>query len=145
MLVPFYYGGNMNFYTNAKQYGSVVLVRGIKDGKRYIDKVKFQPTLYHDSTKKTDYKSLENKYVQPVKFDSINAARDYINRYKDVHNFEIYGNTAYNFQWISEIYPGKFEYDTSLIKIVSYDIETTVGSRLYDKSHKIVVRKKQKV
>lgn len=116
----------LNFYLNSKLYGNNVLVRGIRDGKRFIEKVPFQPTLYSRVNKPTGFKSLNDEYLLPVVFDDINAARDYIKRFKDVENFPVFGNTAYQFQLISENYKGEIEYDLSQIKVMSIDIETTV-------------------
>lgn len=117
----------MSFYLNSKQYGNQVLVRGIRDGKRFIEKVPFQPTLYCRVNKETGFKSLNDENLLPTQFDDINAARAYIQKYKDVDNFPIFGNTAYQFQWISENYKGEIDYDLSQIKVMSIDIETTVN------------------
>ena len=116
----------MNFYLNSKLYGNNVLVRGIRNGKRFIEKVPFQPTLYCRVNRDAGFKSLDGEQLRPTLFDDINHARDYIKKYKDVENFPIFGNTAYQFQWISEQYKGEVEYDLSQIKVMSIDIETTV-------------------
>lgn len=116
-----------NFYTNSKQYGNQVLVRGIKDGKRFIGKDKFRPTLYSLSPKETKFKSLFDEPLAPVRFSDINDARQYVKQYEGVHNFKIFGNTNYQFQWISECYRGKVEYNPDQIDTQTIDIETTVN------------------
>jgi DNA polymerase elongation subunit (family B) len=116
----------MSFYLNSKLYGNNVLVRGIRDGKRFIERVPFQPTLYSRVNRETGFKSLFDENLLPTVFDDINAARNYIQKYKDVDNFPVFGNTAYQFQWISEEYKNEIDYDLSQIKVMSIDIETTV-------------------
>ena len=116
----------MQFYLNSKLYGNNVLTRGIRNGKRFIEKVPYQPTLFCRVNRETGFKSLNDENLLPTVFDDINAARDYIKKYKDVDNFPVFGNTAYQFQWISDNYKGEVEYDLSQIKVMSIDIETTV-------------------
>lgn len=103
-----------------------MLTRGIRNGSRFIEKVPFQPTLYSRVNKQTGFQSLQKEHLLPTVFDDINAARNYVQKYRDVDNFPIFGNSAYQFQWISENYKGDIEYDLSQIKVMSFDIETTV-------------------
>jgi DNA polymerase elongation subunit (family B) len=117
----------MKFFTNSKQYGNNILVRGVDNGVRFQDKIAFKPTLFCRTPKEAGFRSLEGESLAPVKMADINAARDYIQNYRDVENFPIFGNTAYQFQWINENYKGLIEYDLDQIKVSSFDIETTVN------------------
>jgi DNA polymerase elongation subunit (family B) len=63
--------------------------------------------------------------LEGVKFPSIKEARDFVQQYKEVSNFPIYGNTNYGYQFISKLFPGMVEFDASLMKIVTIDIETS--------------------
>lgn len=119
-----------NFYLNYRQYGNQVLIRGYREGKRFISKEKFKPTLYSLSNNNSDskYKSLFDENLKPHKFEDINGAKEFVKKYQHVHNFKIFGNTSYHFQWCNEIYPGIVEYDVSLIKTMTLDIETSVGT-----------------
>jgi len=115
-------------YTSVFQYGSKILVRGYDhNGKPYKQKVEFEPTLFVDS-KKTDqtseWKTLEGKTVYPFKPGSIKDCKEFIERYKDVSGFGIYGLNQYEYQYISDRYPDEIIADTSLIKICTVDIET---------------------
>lgn len=116
-----------NFYTNTKQWGNNILVRGIKDGKRYTSREKFQPTLFQNTNKSSNFKSLSGEPLQANKFSNIYDAKEFVKRYKDVHNMKLYGNEAYQFQWIAECYPNVIEYDPSLIRTLTVDAETTVN------------------
>ena len=116
-------------YTNVFQYGNKILVRGYDtNGKPYKQKFDFEPTLFVDS-KKTDqtseWKTLEGKTVYPIQPGSINDCKDFIERYKDVSGFGIYGLNQYEYQYISDRYPGEIIPDTNLIKITTIDIETS--------------------
>ena len=113
----------MNFYTNVVLVGNEILSRGYADGKHYKNREEFFPTLYVQSNKKTKYKTLEGNYVEKVKPGTIRETRDFINKYENIDNFEIYGNTRYINQYISDNYPGEVKFDISKIKLIIIDIE----------------------
>ena len=113
----------MEFYTNISRYGNSLLYRGYKDGKRMHVKVPFSPTLYVPVEKPTQFKSLDGKYVEPVKLENMREAKEFMERYKDVSNFEIYGNTNYIAQYVTEHWPGEIQFDRNLINVTYIDIE----------------------
>lgn len=113
----------MEFYTNLSRYGNSLLYRGYKDGKRMHVKVPFSPTLYVPVEKPTQFKSLDGKYVEPVKLENMREAKEFVERYKDVSNFEIYGNTNYIAQYVAEHWPGEIKFDRNLINVTNIDIE----------------------
>ena len=115
----------MNFYTYARHYGDKILVRGVKDGKRFISKHNFRPTLFVKSDKPSKYKSIYGENVSPIQFESNKEATAFYDRYKDVSNFPIFGQDYYGYQYITEKYPGPVEWDAKKRKIYSIDIETT--------------------
>ena len=115
-----------SFYTYAKHYGNSMLFRGIENGKRVTRQRPYQPTLFVRSDKPTHYKSMYGEQVSPIKFDSNKEAAEFVDTYKDVSNFPIYGQTNWNYQFLTENYPDDIEWDMSQIKILSIDIETTV-------------------
>ena len=91
----------MKFYTSVNLYGNNILVRGVNNGKKVQDRVPFKPTLFVKSQKQTKYKSLFGENLEEFKFESINEAKDYVQRYKDVENFPIFGNTNFAYQYIT--------------------------------------------
>ena len=115
----------MLFYTNVHSRGNYVYFRGFKEGKRVNEKIAFQPTLYVRSGKESEFKSLKGENLEKKKFNTINEARDFVRKYREVSNFPVYGNTNYAYQFISKIFPKQVEPDFSLIKIVTIDIETS--------------------
>ena len=116
----------MLFYTNILAKGNNVFFRGFKDGKRVSQKIDFKPSLYVKSnSKNTQYKSMWGEPLEKLNFDTISEARNFIKQYKDVENFHIFGNFNYGYQFINKVFPNTIDFDTSLLKIVTIDIETT--------------------
>ena len=114
----------MRFYTNVQLVGDHVLVRGYENGRNFMTREKFYPTLFVPSKKKTKYKTLEGDYVETIQPGTVRECRDFIKKYDGVENFKIYGNTGYIYQYISEKYPEEeIKFDTTKIKISTIDIE----------------------
>ena len=113
------------FYTNVAIRGDNILLRGYRDGKQIKEKIPFRPTLFVPSSEKTNYKTLDGRFVEPVQPGSINDCRDFIKRYQGVSNIEIFGNTDYIYQFIGDNYSGDVDYDTSCLRVANIDIETT--------------------
>jgi DNA polymerase elongation subunit (family B) len=114
----------MRFYTNVQMVGDHFLVRGYENGRHFMTKEKFDPTLFVPSNKKTKYQTLEGEYVEAVQPGSVRDCREFIKRYEGVENFKIYGNTGYIYQYISENYPEEeIKFDTNKVKITTLDIE----------------------
>jgi DNA polymerase elongation subunit (family B) len=116
----------MKFYTHFTRYGNNILVRGYRNGKRFAEKIDYNPTLYLPSRTPTEYKTLDGSFVSPVQQGTMRDATEFVKQYEDVGNFKIYGSTNYPYVYINETYQGKVDYDTSLIRIANIDIE--VGS-----------------
>jgi len=114
----------MRFYTNVQMVGDNFLVRGYEDGKHFMTREKFYPTLFVPSKRKTKYKTLEGDYVESVDPGTVRECREFIRKYSEVENFKIYGNDRYIYQYISEKYPEEeIKFDVSKIKITTIDIE----------------------
>ena len=106
----------MKFYTNVEQAGNRLLVRGYDAGSAFSYRVSFNPTLYVPTKNYTDWKTLEGSCVEPMKMGSINSAKEFIKEYKEVPDFDIYGNTRYLYQYIAEEHPEEhIKFDTSRI------------------------------
>ena len=115
----------MKFYTSVEQSGNSILVRGYENGKKFQDKVQFNPTLFLPSAKQEEWKTLDGKNVRPVKQGGIRDAKQFIEDHKDIEDFQIYGQTRFLNQYIFEQYPDdEIKYDTSKIRVFTLDIET---------------------
>jgi DNA polymerase elongation subunit (family B) len=116
----------MEFYTSVVQYGSKMLVRGYDEsGNSFKHKVDYRPTIYVPSKNPTEFKTLDGKFVAPLQPGTIRDTKDYIERYKEVQGFEIYGNNNFVAQYISDNYHGEIIHDTDKIKVFTIDIETS--------------------
>lgn len=116
--------GIMSFYTCVNRYGSQLLFRGYTDnGTRIHKRVKYKPTFYLPSNKASEWKALDETPVEPMKFDSISEAADFMEKYKDVDNFTVHGNNNYVAQFIQEAYPGKIQFNANFIRVGNIDIE----------------------
>ena len=113
----------MSFYTNVNLVGNNLLYIGYEDGQRIQRRFKFSPTLYVISNKPTNWKTLDGRYAKPIQFDTVGAARDFKDKYKDVEGFEVHGYDRYLYQYISSEFSNEVDYDIKTLKITSLDIE----------------------
>ena len=113
------------FYTNVQQYGNKLLVREIKNGKSNSFKVKFKPTLFVKTHEETKYRSVHGVPLAPITFGDINDAKEFTKMHSGVADYEVFGNTSYAYQYITENYSGEIDYDFSQLTIFTLDIETT--------------------
>jgi len=112
------------FYTNVVKYGNSLLLRYVNNGQAFKSKVPYRPTLFVPAKEASDWNTLEGKPVSPTKFESIKEGMEYVERYKDVEGFTFYGQTQFQYQYITETYPKTIQWDKDLIKMFSIDIET---------------------
>jgi DNA polymerase elongation subunit (family B) len=123
----------MKFYTNVEQAGNRLLVRGHENGHSFSYRVNFDPTLYIPTKNYSEWRTLEGDCVEPVKQGSINDAKEFIKRYRDVEDFDIYGNSRFLYQYIAEEYPqDELKFDSSAIRIFNIDIETAAENGFPD-------------
>ncbi len=115
-----------NYYTNVAAVGNNIFYRGVKDGRRIKLKIAYEPTLFLRSNKTTTFKSLEGVYLEPMKFESMREARDFVKRYDEVQGFEVYGNSSYQYAFIADEQKGMVEWSMEELSIAIIDIE--VGS-----------------
>lgn len=117
----------VKFYTNVFSLGNKIYLRGYsKDNRRVHEIVDYKPYLFTDNRKgeSTKYRTLWGKPVDRIDFSSISDARDFIKRYSDVSNMQIYGLTNFKYLYIYDQFHGDMDYDTSWINVISIDIET---------------------
>ena len=116
------------FYTSVKQIGNFIYERGYDDlGVSFAERVEYRPTFYITSNKKSDWVTLDNKSVSPIKPGSIRECKNWLEQYKDVDGISIYGHETAIYQYISDKYSTEIDsFDISKIKLYTLDIETTV-------------------
>ena len=119
-------------YTYVTQRGNTILSRGYHaNGERFNRKDTFTPTLFVDSKKGTDatteWKNLDDRPVYPVQPGTIKDCREFVDRYKEVSGFNVYGMTNWVSQFIAENYEGEIKFDITKTRIWYLDIETSIG------------------
>ena len=114
------------YYTNVAVQGNNILFRGIKNGRRVKMKIQYSPTLFLPSKKTSEWKTLFNENLEPMKFGDIRDARDFVRKYDGVENFKIYGNDRFEYAFIADEFVGQIDWDLQDIHVSIIDIE--VGS-----------------
>ena len=114
----------MNFYTNVSRYGNSILYRGYSpNGTAIQQKYKFKPTMFMPTQTESDWKTLDGKNVAPIQLESMSEARDFIKRYDEISNAEIYGTSNFIHQFITAKFPGHIEFNRSMVNVFNLDIE----------------------
>jgi len=110
------------FYTDFCKRGNQIFLRGYDKGLRISDKISYQPYLFipKDNGK---YRTIDGKPVDKLEFDSLNDAKDFLERYEGVSNMEIYGLTHFQYLYVFDEYRGDIDYDPKMVKVGILDIE----------------------
>ena len=114
----------MQFYTNVFPFGDKMLVRGYDNGRAFNRKIDFYPTLYVPSKKDSAWRTLEGTVIDEIKPGTVRETREFVKRYEAVDGFDIFGNTNYTCQFISDTYESDIRFDMEQIRVFSIDIET---------------------
>ena len=112
----------MDFYTSVFQRGDKIYSRGFTNGKRDTEVEQYNPYMFIQKPNGT-YKTLDGKAVERIDFDSISEAKDFLQRYSDVSNMEIFGLDMYTYTYIFDNFRGEINYDPNIINVVTIDIE----------------------
>ena len=114
-----------SFYTSVVRYGNSMLYRGYDaSGKRVIKKETFSPKFYVPAQKVTGWSGLDEVPVGAVEMPTMREAKAWLEQYKDVGGFNIYGTTNYIHQYITEKFPREIEFNRDAVNVMSLDIET---------------------
>ena len=139
----------MAFYTNFFLRSGKVYLRGYDKGLPFEDVVYCKPYLFAPA-KKGDYKTIDGKTVARVDFPNVREAREFVDKYKDIEQFQIYGSTNFAYVYVNDRFPGDVEFDSGKVSVVTLDIEcdSSDGFPNIDTADKkltsITIRKKKK-
>jgi DNA polymerase elongation subunit (family B) len=115
----------MQFYTHVFPFGNRMFVRGYENGRPFQSKLDYYPTLYVSSKKPdSEWRTLDGRMVDEVKPGLVKEVREFVKRYEDVQGFDIYGNTNYVCQYISDTYDYDINWDIDQVRTFFLDIET---------------------
>ena len=112
-----------NFYTSVVRHANNILYRGYKNGKPVKRRIPFKPTLFMAGNKGSGWTTLDDLPVDPIVFDSMSEAKDFVKRYEGVSNLSIHGNTNYVAQFVTEVFPNQIDYERGLVQVLNIDIE----------------------
>ena len=112
----------MAFYTNFFLRGSKLYIRGYDKGLPFDDVLYYKPYLFVPS-KKGSYKTISGKTVDKIEFSTAREARDFIEKYKDIDQFEVYGSTNFAYVYINDRFKGDIDFNSSLLSVITLDIE----------------------
>ena len=112
----------MAFYTSVYQRGDKIYMRGFDKGLRISDIEAYKPYMFIPK-QGGKYKTLDGREVGRLDFDSIGDAKDFVDKYKDVSNMEIFGINTFAYLYIFDNFKGDIDYDPQLVRIGTLDIE----------------------
>lgn len=112
----------MTFYTNFFLRGSKLYIRGYDKGLPFDDVLYYKPYLFVPA-KSGSYKTIDGKTVDKIEFSTVREAKDFIEKYKDIDQFQVYGSTNFAYVYINDRFKNDVEYDASLVSVLTLDIE----------------------
>jgi DNA polymerase elongation subunit (family B) len=113
-------------YTSVEVDRNKICYRGRDEEGREIRKqVSYRPSLFVPA-ELGHHKTYEGQPLARIEFNGIKEAREYVKRYSEIGNFDFYGNTNYQYAFISDVFTGKIPWDARRISVWKIDIE--VGS-----------------
>ena len=115
-----------SFYTNVQVYGNHILYIGVENGRKVRHKLEYSPTVFINSPKPSEYKTVSGTYVAPIIMGGIRETKEYIKTKENIDNFTVYGNQRFEYTYIYENFPQEINWDRSYINVCNIDIE--VGS-----------------
>ena len=113
----------MNFYTNVVEYKGKLLIRGVNNGQSYLSRISYNPKLFVPTKDNSIYKTLDNKNLKPVSFESISKAKHFFDQYKSIPEYKIYGMNRYQYQYIADHHKEDVQWNKDYIKIFTLDLE----------------------
>lgn len=122
-----------DFYTDVSLFKNKILLRGYDaHDKRIQQEIPYRPYLFVPSKDSSEYQTVRGQNVSKIEFDSIYDAKDFIKKYKDVSNFNIYGMDKFVYPYISDNFRGTINYRIPTIKVMYLDIEVDTSDGFPD-------------
>jgi DNA polymerase elongation subunit (family B) len=114
----------LRFYKSVHQHKDKLLVRSYEDGKHCLETVAYAPYVWvPDKDGTSPYVTLQGKPVVKREFANYWEYIKFKRDYEAVHGFRYYGMDKPIYSYIYDNYRGDIDYDPSLLRIVTLDIE----------------------
>ncbi len=114
------------FYTNLVLLGDDILYRGYEHGQRVQYRDRSSPVLFfvpQAQTKDTKFRTLDGRRAYKKKFSGAREAREVLKQYENTDGLEVHGYERFVYQHINQQFPNDIDYDMSMMKIYTIDIE----------------------
>ena len=114
------------FYTNLVLLGDDILYRGYEHGQRVQYRDRSSPVLFfvpNAQSKPTKFKTLDGRRAYKTQFNGAREAREVLKQYEDTDGLEVHGYERFVYQHINQQFPTDIDYDMSMMKIYTIDIE----------------------
>ncbi|MCG7944976.1 MAG: hypothetical protein N0C84_01370 [Candidatus Thiodiazotropha taylori] len=115
----------IDYYTNIRQYGNTVYVRGVKNGQEVRFKDYPEVTCYTLSDKDCGYKTIDGRNIKPSIRGQIKDVKNTAHEFKGT-NVEVFGFPYYQHQYILDNYKDSVtKWDKNHIRVFNIDIEVS--------------------
>ena len=114
------------FYTNLVLLGDDILYRGYEHGQRVQYRDRSSPVLFFvpkAQSKDTKYKTLDGRRAYKKQFNGAREAREVLKQYENTDGLEVHGYERFLYQHINQKFPTDIDYNMSMMKIYTIDIE----------------------
>ena len=114
------------FYTNLVLLGDDILYRGYEHGQRVQYRDRSSPVLFfvpQAQTKDTKFRTLDGRRAYKKQFSGAREAREVLKQYENTDGLEVHGYERFVYQHINQQFPNDIDYDMSMMKIYTIDIE----------------------
>lgn len=119
----------MTFYTSVEKRGNGIFLRYTDPatGTRKKTEIEYKPSLYVQGVDNPVAKDFWGRDLEKVDFETIRDMTDFIEKYRGIQGYRIYGQRDPIFQFITKYYPGDIKFDGSKIHGNITDIEVFSG------------------
>ena len=114
------------FYTNLVLLGDDILYRGYEHGQRVQYRERSSPVLFFvpkAQSKETKFKTLDGRRAYAKHFSGAREAREVLKQYENTDGLEVHGYERFLYQHINQKFPTDIDYNMSMMKIYTIDIE----------------------
>lgn len=112
------------FYTHVYADRRGIFYRGYADQKRISVRIPdYKPSLFVPTNEASEYSTIYGQPVKRMVFNTVAEAQEFNRSNGALQHDYIYGNTRYQFTWISDTFKGDIQFDMDLIRKVTIDIE----------------------
>jgi len=119
------------FYTNVERRGQKIYLKYADKatGKRGKTESSFKPNLFIQTrnAEKAVAKDFWDRDLEKIEFENMKEMSEFIERYKGIGGYRIYGQRDPSFQFIDRYFPGKIDFDPNMIHGGIVDIEVFSG------------------